>query len=189
MSFKDIDVGGAQMESTWVKHDNREGKGFFCGDDDVGEINFVADFPACKIGWGKYDNKTYFKEWQENISTPHAKESELKVHGYKRAFQLYLYSSDKGVKLWERDSAMEWSGFLEIAKAYENDKANRGDKLPVIGYEGAEGVDTKNGKFYKPVFKVKGWVDRPTEFIVPSDTFEEKEVEARTGLTEEDLPF
>ena len=192
MSFKDVD-DAPKGDPMYLRHDNKEGTGFMCGKKEVevnySDINFVADFPVAKIGWGKFAGGTYYKEWQEDIKTPHPEESRLKAEGYKRAFSLYLYSTDKGLKLWERDSAMEWSGFLAIAKAWESDAGNRGDKIPVIGYEGAEGVETANGKYYKPVFKIKDWVDRPTDFVIPDLNTTATPDDSDSDFDEDSIPF
>ena len=188
MSFLEVDnKSDGENNLMYVKHDNRAGKGFFNGETDVSDVNFVADFENCKIGWGKYENGTYFKEWQDNIATKRPDQDQLIANGYKRAFSLYLFSNDVGLKLWERDSAMEWNGFLDVAKAYEREKDNRQGKLPVIAYESAEKITTKNGAFYKPVFKIKGWVDKPKELNATDLTATENE--ESVGLTEDDIPF
>lgn len=191
MSFSDLESENGTGEMLWVKHDNKTGKGFFCGEDDISDTRFVADFGNAKIGWGMYDRKakTYHKEWQENISTPVENANALIDQGYTRAFSVHLYSTKLGLKLWERDSKMEWQGFLSVAKAYEMDANNRGDQLAVIGYEGAETVETDFGVFYKPIFKILDWVDRPSDFVVADDEVADEE-EAKTDmLGEDDLPF
>ena len=126
MSFLEVDnKGDGENNLMYVKHDNRAGKGFFNGETDVSDVNFVADFENCKIGWGKFENGDYYKEWQDNIATRSCPKDQLIANGYKRAFSLYLFSNDAGLKLWERDSAMEWNGFLDVAKAYEREKDPR----------------------------------------------------------------
>ena len=60
-----------------------------------------------------------------NIATKRPDQDQLIANGYKRAFSLNLFSNDYGLKVWERDSAMEWNSFLDVAKAYEVEKDNR----------------------------------------------------------------
>ena len=187
MSFLEVDKKSEENTLIYVKHDNMTGKGFFNGDTDLSDVNFVADFENCKIGWGKFLNGDYFKEWQQDIATKRPDQDQLIANGYKRAFSLNLFSNDYGLKVWERDSAMEWNSFLDVAKAYEVEKDNRQGKLPIIGYESSEKITTKNGVFYKPVLKIKGWADRPKELSVPDLTATENE--ESVGLTEDDIPF
>ena len=59
--------------------------------------------------------------------------------------------------------------------------------MPIIGYESSEKITTKNGNFYKPVLKIKGWVDKPKELSVPDLTATENE--ESVGLSEDDIPF
>ena len=201
MSFQDLG-GNMENDLLYAKHDNKSGKFFYLGklvggdvvegeSKDVSDVNFLADFASARIGFGRYTTE-YERQWQDNPGTPLPNADQLKAEGWKRCFQLWIYNSDLGVKLWERDSFMEWTGFLDVAKAWERDQANRNGKLPVINYEGSEKVTLKKGIFYKPVFKIVGWTDRPAEFIVPgfaqSDDVQDQDTGSKDEGSEE-IPF
>lgn len=199
MSFMEINATGIEDDLLYAKHDNKGGTKFILGSlsgehKDISDVNFIADFANAKIGWNNFEEKDTV--WQENTATPCPNESELINRGYKRCFQLWMYNSDLGVKCWQPNSFMEWTGFLKIAQAWENDYKNRNGKLAVIGYEGAEKVTLKKGIFYRPVFKIKGWTERPGEFTIPGfsldDALQNVETKSQTDGDldpESEVPF
>ena len=93
----------------------------------------------------------------------------------------------KGVYSWTTNAHGPVTGILDIyAKIYE-EKADQGDKLPVLKFIGSEEKKFKVGSTKIPQFEIAKWVDRPGDWNdEPEPTAQPDPV---VEEAKEDIPF
>ena len=143
------------------------GAGFWHYKKDGEETRIKEDFKACfdmnnlETGFSKYNGSFVEFIADPSLEKP-APQPEAGADGeaWKRAFKVTLMSKTLGGKMTFLHNARNVTGaFNELYSDYEKDKKN--GKSPVVEIK-ADG--SKSGDFYRPEWKITGWVDTPKEF-------------------------
>lgn len=183
-----IDMNEGESQANWVSYKPQKDEWVY-NDGEVEESNptFIFDYINIKAGWGKIQagEPPEYHWWANtNIKEPQPGED------FKKALSVDLYfNSDhmKGVYSWTTNAHGPVTGILDIyAKIYE-EKADQGDKLPVLKFIGSEEKKFKVGSTKIPQFEIAKWVDRPGDWNdEPEPTAQPDSV---VEEAKEDIPF
>jgi hypothetical protein len=90
--------------------------------------------------------------------------------GYKRGFQLNLYSDKNlsGLREFSSTAGVVIEAMNTLYDQWEANKASNAGKLPVVKCAGVTPITGKHGTSYRPDLQVVAWADRPAQLVAPS---------------------
>ena len=174
-----------EQQLQFIKHSSKN-KCFMAGENKLNIQNFIIDPATIKIGWGVYEG-IYDYVWDEKPGVRCAQPTPE----WKRAFSIEMYTSAYGAMLWRNFTWGETQGVNKMLSLIWDDINANAGKVAAFTYTGVEDVNFKVGSSSVPQFTFKAWLDRPAEFVMPSqDAPPASEPEDPfNGLTNDDLPF
>ena len=117
----------------------------------------VMDLDSVQTGWLLI--AAGMRDWQPD-ETLGAK-SQSPGEGYKRGFQVTLFSREIGLVDWSANSYGVCKGFEKIYNECDKAAGDNGGKLPVIEYVNSTAEKVGKGNTRVPNFKLVSWVARP----------------------------
>jgi hypothetical protein len=121
----------------------------------------VMDLDSVQTGWLMIGAGV--RDWQPD-ETLGAK-SQSPGEGYKRGFQVTLYSKELSLVDWSANSYGVCKGFEKIYNECEKAAGDNVGKLPVIEYVNSTAEKVGKGNTRVPNFKLVSWVARPAGMI------------------------
>ena len=182
MDILGLNNNTGDADSVYINHSSQQKRWLSAGNP-VEVSSFLVDPSTIKTGWGMYDGE-YHYEWDEKPGV----QIDQPTPDFKRAFSVYIWIPKVGTKLWQRHTWGEGQGFNLLCGTFWNDIANaKPGEVPYVDYLGAKNENFKIGSSSIPQFRLREWVQRPDDFVIPTyDRSTPKEPE-NDGLN--DYPF
>jgi hypothetical protein len=171
MGFMSAPSGGGDFV-TYVKYNAKAGR-FYTKPDGGGDEYEVTDFTAIfdmdnlQTGWflfaaGQAPSKVMDASLTQMSANP--------GEGYKRGFQLNLYSDKNlsGLREFSSTAGVVIEAMNTLYDQWEANKASNAGKLPVVKCAGVTPITGKHGTSYRPDLQVVAWADRPAQLVAPS---------------------
>lgn len=170
--------------TTYVKYNAKEGR-WFTKEDKPDSVEFevknmtaVFDMENIQTGWFIYPPggapiKVFDPSMHEEAPKP--------GDGYKRGFQLHLFSEKNllGVREFGATAGVVINAMNSLHTDWEANAAANPGKLPIVKCAGVVAITSKHGKNYEPQLEIVGWADRPAELDGPAAPKAEPKQEAR----------
>lgn len=171
MGFMSAPSGGGDFV-TYVKYNAKAGR-FYTKPDGGGDEYEVSDFTAIfdmenlQTGWflfaaGQAPSKVMDPSLTQMSASP--------GEGYKRGFQLNLYSEKNlsGLREFSSTAGVVIEAMNTLYDQWEAHKAENGGKLPVVKSFGVTPITGKHGTSYRPDLQIVSWADRPAQLVAAS---------------------
>jgi len=117
----------------------------------------VMDLDSVQTGWLLI--AAGMRDWQPDEVL--GAKSQSPGEGYKRGFQVTLYSKELSLVDWSANSYGVCKGFEKIYNECEKSAGDNAGKLPVIEYINSTPEKVGKGNTRVPNFKLVSWVARP----------------------------
>ena len=137
----------APQANAWT---NRDG-------DEIQLKKVVMDLNSVQTGWLLI--AAGMRDWQPDEVL--GAKSQSPGEGYKRGFQVTLFSKELSLVDWSANSYGVCKGFEKIYNECEKAAGNNEGKLPVIEYINSTPEKVGKGNTRVPNFKLVSWVARP----------------------------
>jgi hypothetical protein len=129
----------------------------------------VMDLDSVQTGWLLI--AAGMRDWQPDEVL--GAKSQSPGEGYKRGFQVTLYSKELGLVDWSANAYGPCKGFEKIySEAAKAAPITNDGKLPVIEYVNSTAEKVGKGNTRVPNFKLVSWVARPVGMDANGDEFE-----------------
>jgi len=190
MDFFEENSGEGNGSNSYLKFLAKE-KAWYIGENVYDMEYILLDPDTIQTGLGRYSGGYEFEFSDIPFSKVENKE------GWKKAFSVWAFTSDKQVVQWERAAWGELQGFKSMCEKFWMQKAANEGQLPCFRYLGSRGVKFDSGFSSEvPEFDFVAWKPRPVEFAIPAWANDE-DVPApvaespveKTVVTDEDIPF
>ncbi len=171
MGFMSAPSGGGDFV-TYVKYNAKAGR-FYTKPDGGGDEYEVTDFTAIfdmenlQTGWflfaaGQAPSKVMDPSLTQMTANP--------GEGYKRGFQLNLYSDKNlnGLREFSSTAGVVIEAMNTLYDQWEANKGANAGKLPVVKSIGVTPITGKHGTSYRPDLQIVAWADRPSQLAAPT---------------------
>jgi hypothetical protein len=171
MGFMSAPGGGGDFV-TYVKYNAKAGR-FYTKPDGGGDEYEVTDFTAIfdmenlQTGWFLFAaGQAPSKMMDASLTHMSANPGE----GYKRGFQLNLYSDKNlsGLREFSSTAGVVIEAMNTLYDQWEANKASNAGKIPVVKSFGVTPITGKHGTSYRPDLQIVDWADRPEGLVAPA---------------------
>jgi hypothetical protein len=152
--------------TTYVKYNAKAGRFYTKKDEpdseefEVKEMTAIFDMDNIQTGWFLFaPGVAPVKNMDPSLSQPAPNPGE----GFKRGFQLHLYSEKNllGLREFSSTAGAVIDAMNDLHTDWEAGAGANPGKVPVVKCVAVHPVTNKHGTNYKPQFKIIKWVDRP----------------------------
>ena len=173
MAFMTVVSSGGGDFIPYIKYNAKAGRFYTKRDEpdaeefEVTDMTAIFDLDNLQTGWfffaaGQAPSKVMDPSLSEMSPSP--------GDGYKRGFQLNLYSEKNllGAREFSSTAGSVIDAMNDLHTAWEADKSANPNKLPVVKSTGVVPITNKHGTNYKPKFEIVSWTDRPADLPIPT---------------------
>ena len=173
MAFMTVVSSGGGDFIPYIKYNAKAGRFYTKRDEpdaeefEVTDMTAIFDLDNLQTGWfffaaGQAPSKVMDPSLSEMSPSP--------GDGYKRGFQLNLYSEKNllGAREFSSTAGSVIDAMNDLHTAWEADKSANPNKLPVVKSTGVVPITNKHGTNYKPKFEIVSWTDRPANLPIPT---------------------
>ena len=173
MAFMTVASSGGGDFIPYIKYNAKAGRFYTKRDEpdaeefEVTDMTAIFDLDNLQTGWfffaaGQAPSKVMDPSLSEMSPSP--------GDGYKRGFQLNLYSEKNllGAREFSSTAGSVIDAMNDLHTAWEADKSANPNKLPVVKSTGVVPITNKHGTNYKPKFEIVSWTDRPANLPIPT---------------------
>lgn len=184
-----MDIMGIETSddaNRFIKHSSKH-ECWIVGEEQIDLQKFCVDPETIQIGWGAWEGMYEFV-WDEKPGV----RSDKPGPDWKRAFSVWLYNKNIGPKLWQNFTWGESKGFNQMLSLIWNDIEHNKGKVAVFEYTGSNKETFKIGSSSIPKFTFIQWMDKPTEFTIPTQSTSAeapKSLDDFDNEPDDDLPF
>ena len=163
--------GMSSSKSDLLRYNAKSGK-WKIDEDLVDKISFIADMDHAEAGWSKLAERSapdfrMVKVTSLLNGTPYPSAPD----GFDKAFRVRIKLPDQfatgrpSVREFSSSSYIVLRAFDGLFDEWNAERERQTGKLPMVTVDSYEEIDGKFGINMAPVFRIKGWIDRPRDLV------------------------